>query len=413
MKTFAKLTSALALAVATNSFAVDEKGWASTYESLAAFDKNIIYYGNRPGYVKPLINNLGNVLNSNWYVSSEVAMHPAFEAGLPFAIIPIGDDEKTFWEPSFIDGSPMESPTIFGDHAPLVVDNGFGQMVPDYNDFTVYGNETLNGLGVFTYPYLQVAASAFHARVVLRGMWLPAISELQKFNLLGFGLQYSFGHLFQYMLPPAAQGLNVSLALGYSSSGISYQPEDFSGSLDLDISAFTFDVVIGYKLLSFIEIMMTLGYQSAEMASSGQLTCEAKNPDGTNSLHYGKVINPNLTVDGNNGFKFGLAVAFQLGSSFHPVIGFDYAGKSSYTTNVLYFKQQFGSDKTPDEIAKEKGYVRGAKAEKSAPEEKVESTRQNEDDETAPMNTDDETAPMDTEDETAPEPSEDSPEEEY
>ena len=54
----------------------------------------------------------------------------------------------------------------------------------------------------------------------------------------------------------------------------------------------------------------------------------------------------------------GIAVAFQIGTSFHPVLGYDYAGKSSFTTNVLYFKQQFGKDKTPDEIAKEKGYVR-------------------------------------------------------
>lgn len=46
-------------------------------------------------------------------------------------------------------------------------------------------------------------------------------------------------------------------------------------------------------------------------------------------------------------------------NSFHPVIGYDYAGKSSFTTNVLYFKSQFGKDKTPDEIAKDKGYVRG------------------------------------------------------
>ena len=184
-------------------------------------------------------------------------------------------------------------------------------------------------------------------------MWLPAVSELQKFNLLGIGLQYSFGHLFQYMLPKQAQGLDVSLVLGYSSSGISYQPEDYEGTLDLDISAFTFDVVIGYKLIAPVEFLLTLGYQSAEMASSGHLISHAE------GWTKDKDINPNLTVDGNNGFKFGLAVAFQVGSSFHPVVGYDYAGKSSFTTNILYFKQQFGEDKTPDEIAKEKGYVRG------------------------------------------------------
>ena len=104
-----------------------------------------------------------------------------------------------------------------------------------------------------------------------------------------------------------------------------------------------------------VEVLLTLGYQSASMASSGHLVSHA---EGWN----GQEINPNLTVDGNDGFKFGIAVAFQFGSSFHPVLGYDYAGKSSFTTNVLYFKQQFGKDKTPDEIAKEKGYVRGGNA---------------------------------------------------
>jgi hypothetical protein len=60
--------------------------------------------------------------------------------------------------------------------------------------------------------------------------------------------------------------------------------------------------------------------------------------------YYGQTINPNISVKGNNGFKFGIAVAFQLGTSFHPVVGFDYAGKSSFTTNILYFRQQFGED---------------------------------------------------------------------
>ena len=157
----------------------------------------------------------------------------------------------------------------------------------------------------------------------------------------------------------------MSLVLGYSSSGISYQPEDYEGTLDLDISAFTFDLVIGYKPVEIVEVLLTLGYQSASMASSGHLVSHA---EGWN----GQEINPNITVDGNDGFKFGIAVAFQFGSSFHPVLGYDYAGKSSFTTNALYFRQQFGKDKTPDEIAKEKGYVRGGNASVEDDDEEVE-----------------------------------------
>lgn len=330
-----------------SAFATDEDGWASTYESLSAFQKSPVSkdgslnpYANRPGYVKPIIDNLGNVLNSNWYVSASVPQSFTFEAGLPISIISIGDDDRNYTENAEFLGQSIayETPTIFGDHRDMT----------QADDGRIYGNKTLNGLGLFTYPYIQLGASFYHARVVFRGMFLPSISELRKFNLFGFGLQYSFGHFFQYMLPPAAQPLDVSIVFGYNTSGIGYRPEDYEGELNLDVSTTNFAIVIGYKPVSFIEVMMSLGYQSAEMKSSGHLRGAA-------------TIDPGITVEGNNGFRFGLEVAFQLGKSFHPVVGFDYAGKSSFTTNVLYFKQQFGEDKTPDEIAKEKGFVRGAK----------------------------------------------------
>lgn len=338
-----------------SAFATDEDGWASTYESLSAFQKSPVSkdsslnpYANRPGYVKPIIDNLGNVLNSNWYVSASVPQSFTFEAGLPISIISIGDDDRNYTENAEFLGQSIayETPTIFGDHRDMA----------QADDGRIYGNKTLNGLGLFTYPYIQLGASFYHARVVFRGMFLPSISELRKFNLFGFGLQYSFGHFFQYMLPPAAQPLDVSIVFGYNTSGIGYRPEDYEGELNLDVSTTNFAIVIGYKPVSFIEVMMSLGYQSAEMLSYGELY----QIDPYTNFRKNE-IDPDITVEGNNGFRFGLEVAFQLGKSFHPVVGFDYAGKSSFTTNVLYFKQQFGEDKTPDEIAKEKGFVRGAK----------------------------------------------------
>lgn len=361
MKIFPKILFSLLMATSVFAQEWDEDGWASTYATMAAFearaDGNPLLFG-RPGYVKPIIDNLGNVLNSNWFASATVSEKIGFEVGLPISLIFIGDDDKSFNE------FGMNSPTIFGGHADL------SQPADVLLDGPrVYGNKTLSNLSIFTYPYLQTAVSFYHARLVMRGMFLPAISELRKFNLFGIGGQYSFGHLFQYMLPPAAQPLDVSVVLGYNTSGISYQPEDYSGTLNLDISTFTFDIVIGYKPTYFFEVMMTLGYQYANMASSGRMVCLATEAGGVPSPHFGQVINPNISVEGNSGFKFGLEVAFSLGASFHPVIGFDYAGKSSFTTNILYFKQQFGEDKTPDEIAKEKGYVRGAKKEESAKSE--------------------------------------------
>lgn len=362
MKTLAKLSIAFLAGAVSFASAMDENGWASIYESIAAFEDRPGAGApfNRPGYVKPIIENLGNVLNSNWYVSANVPQSLAFEFGIPIALIPINNDDRVFTE------NGAEVPTIFGESH---------DMTQPYDGKTIYGNETLNGLGVFTYPYLQLGFSMFHARAVVRGMWLPAISELRGFSLIGFGLQYSFGRWFQYMLPPAAQGLDVSLVFGYNSSSIGYRPKDYTGQLDLDISAYTFDVVIGYKPFNFFEVMMTLGYQSASMSAFGHLE-QNQNPN--------MFINPNITVDGNCGFKFGIAIALQLGKTYHPVVGFDYAGKSSFTTNAIYLRQQFGEDKTPDEIAKDKGYVRGAKKEEAAPavKETSESAQQELDQET-------------------------------
>ena len=104
------------------------------------------------------------------------------------------------------------------------------------------------------------------------------------------------------------------------------------------------------------------------MDASGNLTCQAKDPSGAPTEYYNRTVAPNISVEGNSGFKFGIAIALQLGKTYHPVAGLDYAGKSSFTTNILYLRQQFGEDKTPDEIAKDKGYVRGAKKEEATEE---------------------------------------------
>lgn len=320
------------MSVAIATYAMDDNGYASIFESLASFENRADQSAcngcfNRPGYVKPIITNLGNVLNSNWYASASVPKSFVFEAGLPISLIFINNDDKEFSE------NETSVPTIFGTHGD-----------PLNYEPTIYGNKTLNKLPLFTYPYIQFAASYYHTRLVLRGMWLPPVSELQRFDLLGFGLQY--------MLPPSIypqvqKYIDISFVFGYNNTDISYQPEDYQGSLDLDISAFTFDLVVGYKPIDLIEIMLTLGYQSATMDASGKVTSQAIS-------YTGQSITPNISVDGNCGFKFGLEVAFQIGASYHPVVGFDYSNEASFTTNILYFKQQFGEDPKPKNNRKSK-----------------------------------------------------------
>lgn len=321
MKTINKLITLFMMATAMSAYAADLNGWATTTETLTAFEKA----SKRSGYVKPIIDNIGNVLNSNWYEGATIGKSFAFEAGMPFALIPIGDDDKVY---KATNGSNTKIPTIFGRRC---------RSNENCNNGTIYGNETLNGLPLFTYPYMQMGFSYYHARLVLRGMWLPAISELQGFNLWGAGLQYSFGHLYKKD-KNAVKSLDISLLFGYNSSTVKYQPKEYKSPLVLDMTALTADVIIGYKPIKQMEIMATFGYQYTNMDASGKMVQKDE------YKYLVPEINPDQSVQGNSGFKFGLEMAFTLGNMYHPVVGFDYAGKSSFTTNLLYFKQQNGKE---------------------------------------------------------------------
>lgn len=317
MKSISKIFAALIVGSAISVHAADANGWATTDETLNAFSKT----SGQTGYVKPIVNIIGNVLNSNWYTSASVPQSFAFDAGLPFALVPITDSQRNYTKKLGLVSADF--PTIFGDKGEPALPG------------ITYGTETLNGLPVLPYPFLQLGFSYYHARIALRGMWLPAISELKGFSTLGAGIQYSFGHLFQEKLPAPIKTLDVSAVFGYTSNTIKYQPDNYGSPMILDISALTADVVIGYKPIKEVEILMTLGYQYANMEASGDMKYK-----GSEFV----VRRPDVSVNGNNGFKFGLEVAFTLGNSYRPVLGFDYAGQSSFTTNVLYFQQQFGKE---------------------------------------------------------------------
>lgn len=320
--------------------------WASIYNSIIAFDETGLPDGNRPGYVKPIITQLGTVLNSNWVHSANVPQSFSFDAGLPITLSPITDKDRNY--------TASNVPTIFGANIPGYNYNPDIQCSSYPLCHEISGNETLNSLSIFSYPIAQAAVSYYHARVVLRGMWLPAISELKSFSLFGVGLQYSFGYLFQYALPKELQTLNVSLAYGYNSSFIGYTPEDYTGQLDLSVSTHLFQMVIGYSPVSFMELMLSVGYETAHMQSGGTLVSPSN-----------QTILPTLGVDGTNGFRLGLEVSFTLGDSYHPVIGAGIGTRTSFNTNILYFKQTFGKDPTPEEIAKKKR-IKKEEAEKAS-----------------------------------------------
>jgi len=91
------------------------------------------------------------------------------------------------------------------------------------------------------------------------------------------------------------------------------------------------------------ELMVSLGYESAGMQSSGYL--ESLNNEA---------IQPTLFVKGNNGFRFAFDIAFSFGESYRPVIGIGAGSRTAIKTNVLYFGQAFGEEPTLEEIREKK-----------------------------------------------------------
>ncbi len=298
------------------SFAAD---WSSSYQTMTAFDKTRSE-GNRPGYVKPLATYFSAVQNGSWLTGVTVPKGVSFEIGLPINLAFIADRDRKY--------SSAGVATIFGKKEEYIYNPELGRNV-------IGGNENLNALSVFTVPALQAGVGFYHAKILLRAMWLPSISELKGYNQLGFALQYSFGQYFREHLPPALKSLDVGLLWGYNNTDVSYTPDKYAGSLDLDFSSHQIMIAFGYSPVKPVEIMLSFGYETSNMDASGKVWQE-ESP--------GDVILPNMNIDGRSGFRMGIEIAFTLGQSFHPVLGPGIGAANTMNANLIYFKQSFGKE---------------------------------------------------------------------
>ena len=322
-----KIVKAICLGMSAFALPLFAADWSSNYLAMAAFVPGNAE-GNRPGYVKPIATYVGPVHNAYRLSNAGVPQASSFEAGPRFNIVFLKDRDRTY--------SKSDVPTIFGDKAEYTYDNNLQRYV-------IGGNKNLNGLSVFTLPYLQLGGSFYHARLVFRGMYFPGITQLRGYHLLGFGLQYGFGHFFNDKLPAGLRDhFDASLAFGYNSAYIGYRPDDFSGKLDLDFTATHTQLILGYSPFKPVDLMLSFGYETSKMESSGHLTYDK-----------GGDIHPGITVHGRNGFRFGAEVAFSFGASFHPVVGGNFGTVNALNANVLYFKQSFGENKKAEQNAKD------------------------------------------------------------
>ena len=279
---------------------------------MTAFQK----INNREGYVKPIATYVGTVLNGSWVATASLPKAFSFDAGLPFNIAFVESKDRTYTSSLY-----GKTPTIFGSEA----EKGLG------------GNEDLHNLSIFMLPYLQLGFGFYYTRIALRGMYFPSAGELQGYNLLSFGIQHSFGHFFIDKLPPQFKGFDVSLFFGYNSAYIGYTPDKWKGTLNLDFGTTYTALILGYSPIKPVEFLLSLGYQTVTMKSSGDLDAY-----GT---YQGK-IEPDANIDGRGGFRLGLEIAFSFGKSFHPVIGYNVGANNSLNANILYFEQTFGESES-------------------------------------------------------------------
>ena len=308
-----KFISLLSLFAVSTLFAAPE--WGSDFASMSAFQKS----AGRSNYVKPVATYMGAVLNGSWITGSTIDKGLVFEAGMPFNIAFVSDDDRSY---KF---NGVEIPTIFGDKF----------------EMELGGSKQLQNLSIFTLPYLQAGLSIFYTRLALRAMYFPSISQLKGYHLFGFGLQHSFGHFFVDKLPAPLKGLDVSLFFGYNSAYVGYTPEDWEGQLDLNFGSTHTAFIIGYKPIPFVEVMLSLGYQTISMKASGNMI----EYDGNHATS--NTVKPDVNMDGNGGFRLGFEVAFSFGA-FHPTIGINAGANTSLNANVLYFKQTlFELESTP------------------------------------------------------------------
>lgn len=312
------------LAVFANALFAAE--WASDYQSMSAFSKS----SGRGSYVKPIATYVGTVLNGSWVASASLPKGFSFDAGMPFQIAFVESGDRNY-DYSTAAGT-VELPTIFGGK----FNGGLG------------GNEDLHGLSVFTLPHLQLGVGFFHTRIAFRGMYIPSISELQGYRLLSFGIQHSFGHFFVEKLPPALRDFDVSLFFGYNSAYIGYTPDKWTGKLDLDFGTTYTAIIFGYKPIQSVELMLSLGYQTVSMDAGGTPTDPENGP-----------IDANVSIDGRGGFRLGFEVAFSLGDSYRPVVGYNLGANSSIDANIIHFGKSFSEesggkkDRIEDHVYKE------------------------------------------------------------
>lgn len=330
-------------------FVVSAQAEGSLQRTLKAFE-------DKPGYVQPLATWFGTFTNQDWFQSARVGDGFGWDFSLPIGIGFLDSDDHTYTStfdsncdklraqgynlPADKCPSSYTVPTIVGpatnvhyyryDIDPTDA-SGQGVVLTD-GGYADDGDENLRKISTLGMTWAQLGFSYRHARVAMRFMALPEISELSTYRHLGFGLQYSLGHFFAHKLPPA-HPVDVSLATTYNFIKVGYSPKDYTGELVMDIFTQWHALVVGTRFGQHVELFTELGYETSNIESSGHLVPKVEGNDE---------ISPRVSVDGRNGFKASINIALHFGN-YQPVLGISRGAQTGVNAGIL----NFGKEGTP------------------------------------------------------------------
>jgi hypothetical protein len=315
-------------------------GAASLDEVVKAFEKN-------DGYVRPFATLFGSMTNSGWYQSAGVPRGFSFYLGIPINFSQIGDEDRKYdgtWtdqgcvayhqdQPSGTTACPEKvpytAPTLFGKgKGPTMQTHVYN---PNSHAFTTSidvpmndGNEFMSGFNWLPFGEPQLGLSYFHTEAKIRYIALPL--DIVSMSLPAFGLQ----HDFIWAMPNSP--VHVSLAANWSFLSAEWTPGDnIDGTLKLDGSSAFYGVLAGWTWKNWLEIFTEIGWETASLKSGGNLVIhdeEKVEPD--------QIVKPGLTLDGRNGFRMALNVAFHLG--YDAVLGQNIGAELGNQVGILAYR---------------------------------------------------------------------------
>ncbi len=338
MKRLPSLSTVLALGAFAALALPRAAAAVSADDILKDFEKN-------GDYVRPFATLFGSASNGGWYQSSAVPRGFSFYVGLPITSTRIADDDRSYqgtWSDpgckqyhqnnpsgtqSCKETQSFTTPTIFGRGQGPVLDTSVysptsNSIVSSFPVPFSDGNGTLAAYNWLPFLEPQVSFSYYNTELKLRYLAIPL--SVFSVSLPGVGIQ----HDLSSFLPPLP--VSISVAANWTWMSATWKPGGhIDGQLDLDGTSAFYGVLAGYTYQKWLEVFVETGWETASVKSGGQLTLHAKG-------EADQIIKPNLTLDGRNGFRLGLNIAFHLG--YDAVLGQSFGANLGNQLGVLAYR---------------------------------------------------------------------------